>query len=800
MGVYIYNGPIVLPKEKDTFSINLSIDGTAWEYGKKVTSWSNVRSNKSWLSISYASSTYDDYDKWAYSFNIETLSNNTSVDERSATCYADYTLEDGTTGSISFPIYQLGNSGILCDSENPMTFSANDYQNAFSPVITYLKAKTDANIDSVYVNGDWDVYATSGGFDGTNFHIEYDVSPKYYNVDAEDYRGNLMFSYINPETSVRNDYFLYLVQRGCQYPFGIGYTNGEDIPYEGVGINKRKRIRNISFKGQKILLNCFYPYVQEGEIVVKFNDGGGIASMTTGGGMIDNDIAEEQYTIIFSESFETSARSVSLSVEYVSMDGEKHTDYVQLIQDASDGSNLQKSVTCSVDTIKVQADGKPELSSGSKIRVRYVGNIYWTAPTYPEWIHMGQPVLIEGEGTNNKLYEWPVTYDINTTGEVRTATIVFSADDSNGNTWQDSIEVTQAKVIKEDIVVPDIPVEGDEYIGPIWKDVVYNFGGVDVVEYGVYITTHSRIGDTAIDVDTMVFKGVSCKRPDSDNNVININRICQNYLDTPLLSETQTGSVAGYNVFKLKSGDGNVVYKTYRFVNDWSYGEFNTGLLSHPILNDHNTVVRNQLLPFTVFGAAETVGISYGIRYMDGFVDEYDRPIEDWESTKYVKNGVETELFPYSGRTDGAVSYYIGDKVYDIVDDCTVDYVLYYVNPWGGYDWFPIKGKVTEKDTITQYSFRQNYNNNTWEFGKRRYCGEITKKYTLNTHWLKEDESMRMWYLLQSNVVYLHNLREDEIYPIVITATEQEHKKRTKKSSRISYQIDCELSQTRMRI
>ena len=155
-------------------------------------------------------------------------------------------------------------------------------------------------------------------------------------------------------------------------------------------------------------------------------------------------------------------------------------------------------------------------------------------------------------------------------------------------------------------------------------------------------------------------------------------------------------------------------------------------------------------------------------------------------------------MFPFEEKKNGAIAYSINNKIYTISDEC-VQYVLYYVNPWGGYDWFPIRGRVVEKDSMTAYTYTQNFNNQTWDFGKRRYLTEITKHFTLHTQWMSEDESSRMWYLLQSNTVYLHNLVEDKIYPVVITNTEQEHKKRLL-GTRISYQIEVDLSQNRERI
>lgn len=796
--IYVYNSPIIIPKERTVKDFSISVGGSQSRDGKMVVAWQNLTTSHSWISdFHYEESGSDDGKTYYYYFSV-CVEENTSNRNRVGYCYVDYICEDGEFGTATINITQEPNNGILFDGSNPLVWETGD-NNEASPTVTYTGVTTNNTIaQPPTISSGWRIVATYGTNLGSAYAMEYDISPETYNVTDKDKIGTVIFQYTDSR-SVHQTRTMYLNQKGCMYPFGIRRSNGDEIPTEGIGINTIKRVRNIPFSANTLNLICFFPYVK----TVRYSKLDGTydwVSMDAGGGYISNNIAGEDYTFSFAESKSTGVRSCKFMVEYECLDGKVYYDEVQLIQDASDGSNLNKSVTCNVSQIKVKADGTPEFSGNEKIRVRYIGNIDYTAPTYPEWIHMDTPVLVEGEGTMNRLYEWSPTYDANVTDEVRTGYINFSADDIDGNTYGVNIDILQAKFVKEPIVNPEIPVEGDEYIGQIWKDVVYDFGDVDIVKYGIYTTYLTTIGNKVTEVDTLVFKGMSCKRPDADSNKIYINKICQNYLNLPLLNLDSVAVGGGYGVFKLKSEDGKTTYKTYRFVNDWSYtNDFKTGLLSHPILNDNSNVVRGQLLPFTVFGAAENVEIPYGIKYYDDITDDYGDKIDDWDNVVMLKNGIETEIFPYSGRTDGAKTYYIGDKTYNVVDDCSVEYVVYYVNPWGGYDWFPIRGKVTEKDTFTQYSIRQNYNNNTLEFGKKRYCNEITKKITLNTQWLREEESLRMWYLLQSNVVYLHNINKNEIYPVVITATETEYKKRTKQSSRISYQIECEFSQSRTR-
>ena len=77
---------------------------------------------------------------------------------------------------------------------------------------------------------------------------------------------------------------------------------------------------------------------------------------------------------------------------------------------------------------------------------------------------------------------------------------------------------------------------------------------------------------------------------------------------------------------------------------------------------------------------------------------------------------------------------------------------------------------------------------------------EINRKYNVITGWLKQDESDRMWYLLESNTVYLHNLNENKIIPVIIKDTSVEHKQKNRSQKIIQYTFTLEESQTRERI
>lgn len=802
MAIYVNKGPIVIPSGGGEVYTTLSIDGNRFKNGKRV-SFNDIRVQSDWLTVLYDEEQYDN-DGYYYGFVLTAEETNRTI-ERYNIIYFDYELEDGTTKTESITVYQEGYNSwvVLEDGENPLLF--NTENRSYTVSFKYTGSNSQSDINTPIFSSNFYVEGVAGGVSGGNFYGDYDITEVKYNVTNKDIYDTVKFSYINPTTSTQFEYRVHLNQQACYYPFGLTKSDGSAVPEEKYMAQPAyKRWRDISFNANSVQLRCFYPYAKEGSIEVTLNNftEDNIATLSTNGGSLPVEYGEngveELYTIRFSENYSSYTRRVDLTVTYQTTDGTYYTDTVQLYQNASDGSNINTiEIKTNVGLMRFEYDGTPSMYDS--FDVTWLGEfVEKNVEPYDNWIHIGSPVLIEDNGTYNKTYRYSITVDKNTdTENTRNSEVVaYGIGLNNDDDAAARINIVQAKAPdKEPIITPEIPVEGDEYIGPIWKDVEFGFGLSDVVEYSIYKVENNE--------DTLIFTGRSNRKPSENENTILVNKICQNYFNMPLLPNLDTLTTKGnYEVFKLTTKEGTYVYRTFKFVNDWSYtDDFKTGVLSHPILND-NTIYRGQRLPFSVFAAAENVTTTCGVKYKDGATDRYGIPLEDviWSDT--VKNNIMTINFPYPAAYENLSeikSYVINDVEYPM-SSCGAEYVLYYLNPWGGYDWFPIKGKVVESDSLTQYHYTQNYNNTTWGFGKKRYLSEINKKFQLNTHWLKEDESKRMWYLLESNTVYLHNLKTNEIHPVLITNTEVEYKQRGITSNRISYQIEVELSQTRERL
>lgn len=279
---------------------------------------------------------------------------------------------------------------------------------------------------------------------------------------------------------------------------------------------------------------------------------------------------------------------------------------------------------------------------------------------------------------------------------------------------------------------------------PIWQDIYYTSTAYTVLDYAILISGQSTI-----------YTGRAYQRPGGNGVSINISKICQDYIKDSF-REVDFRDYVGesyvhpysYVEFQLVNAQNGTELGTYGFVYDWSYEGWdgNTRTVSNPI-NNH------------------TMPGMYSFNSRCGLVDEVLQIMTDVDE-------VET------GNACGEIA-------------------LYYKNRKGGWDSFLIEGTWTKKDEYTKYTYNRSFNNNTLEFENGTYHSQIVTSYVLNTGWLNDQQSDNLAFnLLSSNEVYLHNLCEDKVYPVVITdnsATYKTYKNNSRKL--VNYQINVEESQ-----
>lgn len=284
-----------------------------------------------------------------------------------------------------------------------------------------------------------------------------------------------------------------------------------------------------------------------------------------------------------------------------------------------------------------------------------------------------------------------------------------------------------------------------------------------------YLSAQARvIGDSKV-----IYSGKAYKFPNSDTVKININKICQNYLnsnihnimqslaDTGMLPTDEDGNVLNdiedsVHTFSLYKVGENIPAATWTFINDWSY----------------------QRKQFSDIGTLPTFNAIINAHYAEGMIC-FD--------TSYA---VEKKKLWISTGNDG--TYWI--------PSCG-DYAIYFQNLWGGWNSFLIEGDVTITDNINSYLYNRAFNNNTVEFEEGRYIAEIKSKYNLNTGLLDDEEAETLVkHLLSSNATYLHDLKKNTVIPIVITNKDLIYKTyRNQNGTPFNYVIEVQASQTKIR-
>ena len=281
---------------------------------------------------------------------------------------------------------------------------------------------------------------------------------------------------------------------------------------------------------------------------------------------------------------------------------------------------------------------------------------------------------------------------------------------------------------------------------PIWKDTFYT----------VPATASPYTYSIVCDGET-IFKGRawappynnSNNIPDAQDNNINIgiNRIAQDYLymDFPDLSQVpatghtgfaHTGASRTFYVYD----EYNTLRQSYSFVLNWSYKTARSSTILSDVINGHGT---------------------NGMYY--------------FSTTSNLAIGEESIVTTVSKNPDDVI---IGSNPITRYDgNYCGEGALYYLDRNCGWCSFLIEGNITRRDEYTRNSITRSYNNTTLDRGKTIYNSIITPKWELHTTFMPDNESKKLAFnLFSANQVYFHDLREDRIYPVVISDTAVEYK------------------------
>lgn len=293
---------------------------------------------------------------------------------------------------------------------------------------------------------------------------------------------------------------------------------------------------------------------------------------------------------------------------------------------------------------------------------------------------------------------------------------------------------------------------------PIWKDVEYNETSGDWIEY--------HIDDVE---NNVLYAG---KAYPVDNQIkFYVNQVVYNYLtDFPLEDRIFTPAGDYSKIFYLKTSTGNI--SVYNFKNDWSYKE-NSLYINSP------TNIIDPRAYFIISG-------DYNYRF-------------DIAGTNYTFDSIGTykiDLNSLSIPCGEKIKVYFKDELIKEYVIASSNYILYYTNSTGAWNFISIKGNTIKTDNITSSSFERRPIRPSNSFGVVKYQNIIKPSWSLNTGWIKGNIAD----LIESLNIYLFDLTTREFIPVNITDSSTEYKDYTNNGKHlVNYTINIEASQTNER-
>lgn len=290
---------------------------------------------------------------------------------------------------------------------------------------------------------------------------------------------------------------------------------------------------------------------------------------------------------------------------------------------------------------------------------------------------------------------------------------------------------------------------------PIWKDKFVNLGS--------YASRYFRIqvgGNT-------IYSGRAYRAASSGSLFVRINDICADYmgakpLPVPLLSSSTMVFPVSFTV--QGSGDGSTwtTVETVDFNDDWSYvSGFDPSVsgMAFPITG--RVDIRQRIYQTRYTASSVTATARYGSTTQNILLTVRTVPPQDAFLNSLCHAGAGYVVFDCASYAsfDGKdlTSVTIGTATYVVTRTCPKK-VLYYKNPFGGYDHLLLEGNAVRSRSVQRETFVADYDNDYRNRERWNFQNEVTETWTLNTGLLTLDESARMPYLLDSPLVFIADL------------------------------------------
>ena len=290
-----------------------------------------------------------------------------------------------------------------------------------------------------------------------------------------------------------------------------------------------------------------------------------------------------------------------------------------------------------------------------------------------------------------------------------------------------------------------------------------------------------------------IYTGKAYKRPGASDISFNIGDVCAPFLSSNAeIATAATGFMAineMQRTFVVEDLSGTVL-ATVDFTNDWSYKGSTPNFASDPV---QQKVDPRQLLLASMYEASKVIAQTEGSSPQTQTL--YDGDPASGVACVDILSGATSVTV--SVNSAGGTSA----KTYDVVKPCA-RYALYYVNAFGGWDSLLTAGNDKRVDNYTRSTYKKVYSPaDLSDRGAVNYRNDIERTISLVTDWLTDEESARMYHLFGSTNVLLHDLVDDIIRPVTITAKSWTEKSfRNNGAKLVNYQIDVTIAQDFVRL
>ena len=333
---------------------------------------------------------------------------------------------------------------------------------------------------------------------------------------------------------------------------------------------------------------------------------------------------------------------------------------------------------------------------------------------------------------------------------------------------------------------------------PIWKDYFSNLGAVASSYFRLRVNS------------TTIYLGKAVRAASSGDLYIRINDICADYMAqrapaVPNVTPSQMTFPVSFTVQKSSDQLTWTTVETVAFNDDWSYDpSFDPSTLGHSFPITGRVDLRQTVYQTRNASGSVSVAAKYGTT--NRTISRTTATSSDGTAFQngLIHAGAAYLTFPcptyetYSSKT--LTQFTIGTSVYKVTTKCC-RYVLYYRNPFGGYDHLLIEGNARKRRAVSRETFTADYDNRAQRREEWNFVNENTETWELHSGLLNDGESSRMPYLLESTEVYFCDLTNASVIIPAVIATDSIEIKSFKSNGRRmnDYSFEVRIAQKQYR-